>query len=121
MKTLKLHLPYVNGSVVQTTDQKIHNFSITLLGKRQKNMFSTPIDTIIIRPQQDFDNVGGLKPIQAQIKDSKIINRLTKYKKLAYKITPLGLPFPASITNNTNHLIIKSTKISSAKKNNFKL
>ena len=63
-KNLKLHLAYVNGSVVQTIDQKIHNFSITRLGKRQKNMFSTPIDTIIIRAQQDFDVVGGLNHIQ---------------------------------------------------------
>ena len=62
-KNLKLHLAYVNGSVVQTIDQKIHNFSITRLGKRQKNMFSNPIDAIIIRAQQDFDVVGGLNPI----------------------------------------------------------
>ena len=48
---------------MQTIDQKIHNFSITRLGKRQKNMFSNPIDTIIIRAQQDFDVVGGLNPI----------------------------------------------------------
>ena len=63
---------------MQTTDQKIHNFSVTCLGKRQKNMFSTPIDTIIIRAQQDFDVVGGLNPIQVEIKDSRIINRLAK-------------------------------------------
>ena len=51
-KNLKLHLAYLNGSVVQTKDKKIHNFSITRPGKRQKNMFSTPIDTIIISAQQ---------------------------------------------------------------------
>ena len=108
---------------MKTADQKIHHFSITRLGKRQKNMLSTPTNTIISRAQQDFDNVGGLNPIQVQIKDSRIINQLTKYKKLAYKITPLGLPFPASITNNTNHLIIISTKISGTKKTilNYKL
>ena len=50
-KKLKLSLAYVNGTVVKTNDQKIHNFSIIRLGKRQKNMFSTPIDTIIIRAQ----------------------------------------------------------------------
>ena len=86
-------------------------------------MFSTPIDTIIIRAQQDFDVVGGLNPIQVEIKDSRIINRLTKYKNAAYKMTPLGLLFPACITNNTNHLIVTSTKISAAKKAilNYKL
>ena len=58
---------------MQIIDQKIHNFPITHLGKRQKNLFSTPIDTIIIRAQQDFDVVGGLNPIQVEIKDSRII------------------------------------------------
>ena len=58
---------------MQIIDQKIHNFPITRLGKRQKNMFSTPIGTIIIRAQQDFDVVGGLNPIQVEIKDSRII------------------------------------------------
>ena len=101
---------------MHTIDQKIHNFSITRLRKRQKNMFSTPIDTIIIRAQQDFDVVRGLNPIQVEIKDKRIINGLTKYKNAAYKITPLGLVFPGSITNNTNHLIITSTKVSGAKK-----
>ena len=106
---------------MHTIDQKIHNFSITRLRKRQKNMFSTPIDTIIIRAQQDFDVVGGLNPIQVERKDKRIIKGLTKYKNAAYKITPLGLVFPGSITNNTNHLIITSTKISGAKKSHFKL
>ena len=108
---------------MHTIDQKIHNFSITRLRKRQKNMFSTPIDTIIIRAQQDFDVVRGLNPIQVEIKDKRIINGLTTYKNAAYKITPLGLVFPGSITNNTNHLIITSTKVSGAKKAilNYKL
>ena len=108
---------------MHTIDQKIHNFPITRLRKRQKNMFSTPIDTIIIRAQQDFDVVRGLNPIQVEIKDKRIINGLTKYKNAAYKITPLGLVFPGSITNNTNHLIITSTKVSGAKKAilNYKL
>ena len=122
-KDLKLHLAYVNGNVVKTKGKKIHDFSITQLGKRQKNMLPTPIDTIIIRAQQDFDVVGGLNPVQVEITDSRIINKLAKYKNAAYKITPLGLLFPASITNDTNRIIVTSTKISSAKKAmlNYKL
>ena len=79
-------------------------------------MLSTPIETIIIRAQQDFDAVGGLNPVQVEITDSRIINKLTKFKNSVYKITPLHLLFPASITNDTNHIIITSAKISSAKK-----
>ena len=93
------------------------------LGKRQRNMLTTPIDTVIIRVQQDFDVAGGLNPIQVEITDHRIINILTKYKNVAYKITPLGLLFPASVTNDTGRVQITSTKISGAKKAilNYKL
>ena len=86
-------------------------------------MLTEPIETLIIRAQQDFNVVGGLNPIQVEIANSRIINTLTKYKNPAYKITPLGLLFPASITNNTNRIIITSKKISGVKKAtlNYKL
>ena len=35
---------------------------------------SQPIETVIIRAQQNFDVVGGLNPIQIEIKDDRIIN-----------------------------------------------
>ena len=86
------------------------------LGKRQRNMMTTPIDTMIITAQQDFDVAGGLNPIEVEITDDRIINILTKYKNVAYKITPLGLLLPASMTNDTGRVQITSTKISGAKK-----
>ena len=62
---LKLQIAYADGSDVKTEDQKIHDFSITKLRKRKKKkMLSEPIETIIVRAQQDFDIVGGLNPIQ---------------------------------------------------------
>ena len=39
-----------------------------------------PIETIIIRAQQDFDIVGGLDPIQIEIKNDRIINTLKNTK-----------------------------------------
>ena len=80
---------------MKTKDKKIHDFSITQLGKRQKNMLPTPIDTIIIRAQQDFDVVGGLNPVQVEITDSRIINKLAKYKNAAYKIYNAASPWPS--------------------------
>ena len=59
---------------------------------------SEPIETIIIRAQQDFDVDGGLNPIQVEIKDDNIINLFKKYKNVVYKITPVGLLFSASLT-----------------------
>ena len=61
---------------------------------------SEPIETIIIRAQQDF--VGGLNPMQTEIKDDRVTNILKKYKNVIYKITPLGILFSASVTNDTS-------------------
>ena len=79
-------------------------------------MLSEPVETIIIRAQQDFDVVGGLNPIQIQIVDDTVLNILRKYKNVAFKITPLGLLFPASIANDTSHIFVTTTKINGAKK-----
>ena len=111
-----MHLAYLKRDVVNTSDQKIHDFSITRLEKRKKTVQTELKDTIVIRAQQDFSTVGGLNPIQVEISDSRIINMLTKYKNSIYKITPLGFLFPASITNNTGRVIITSRKISGTKK-----
>ena len=73
---------------------------------------SDPIETIIIRVQQDFDIDGGLNPIQIEIKDNNIIHLLQKYKNVAYKITPLGLLFPASFKNNTSQVFILGKNLS---------
>ena len=48
---LKLQIAYVSSNEVRTEDKKVHHFSIMHLGKRQKNMFSEPIETVIIRAQ----------------------------------------------------------------------
>ena len=42
---------------------------------------SETIETIIIRAQQDFAVVGGLNPVQIEIKDDRIINILKKIQK----------------------------------------
>ena len=108
---LKRQIAYVSGNEVKTEDKKVYNFSVMRLGKTQKNMFSEAIETVIIRAQQDFDVAGGLKPIHVQINDETILNLLRKYKNVAYKITPLGLLFPASVTNKTSKIFVKSILI----------
>ena len=60
-----------------------------------------PLETIIISAQQNFDIAGCLNPIQIETEGNRIINTLKKYKNVVYKITPLGLLFPATVTNNT--------------------
>ena len=111
---LQLHLAYVNGSNVETTNNKIHNFSIAKLGKRRRNMTLETVDTIIVRAQQNPD--GGLNPVQIQLNDEKILSLFKKYKNIVYKITPLGMLFPASIKNDTNLIFITANNLSGVKK-----
>ena len=35
---------------------------------------SEPIETIIVRAQQDFDVVGNLNPMQIEINDNRVLN-----------------------------------------------
>ena len=118
---LKLLIAHVNGSEVKTNDKKIHDFSMTKLGKRRKNMFPESIETVIIRVQQDFDVVGGLNPIQIQISDDTVLNLLKIYKNVAYKITPIGILFPETVTNNTNFIFVTANNLSRVKKRHSKL
>ena len=73
-----MQVAHVNGSDVKTNNKKIHDFSITKLGKRRKNMQPEPVETVIVRAQQDFDVIGGLNPIQIQISDDTVLNLLQK-------------------------------------------
>ena len=75
-----------------------------------------PIETIIIRAQQDFDVVGGLNPIQIEIKDNRVTNIFKKkYKNVIYKITPLGILFPASVTSDTSNIFVLGKKLNGVK------
>ena len=76
-----MQVAHVNGSDVKTNNKKIHDFSITKLGKRRKNMQPEPVETVIVRAQQDFDVAGGLNPIQIQISDDTVLNLLKKIQK----------------------------------------
>ena len=54
---------------------------------------SQPIESVIIRAQQNFDVAGGLNSVQIEIDDDRIINIFKKCKNVVYKVTPLGLYF----------------------------
>ena len=61
---------------------------------------------VIIRVQQNFEIARGLNPIKIEIEDDRVINKLKKNKNVIYKLTPLGILFPASIKNNTKQIFI---------------
>ena len=76
---------------------------------------SEPIETVIIRAQQNFDVAGGLNPIETEIKDNTVINILKKYKNVVCKIIPLGLLFPATIKNDTRQIFVLAKKLHGVK------
>ena len=65
-----------------------------------------PIETVIVRAKQNFDVVGGLNPVQIELEDDRILNALKKYKNVLYRVTPLGILFPATITSDTKQICI---------------
>ena len=74
------------------------------------------IETVVIRAQQNFEIVGGLNPIQIEIKDERVLNMLKKHKNVTYKLTLLGILFPASIKNDTELVFIMCRKLTGLKK-----
>ena len=119
-KELKFQLTNISGKNPKTKDNKIYNFSITLLGKKRKINMSQPIEITVIRVQQNFEIAGGLNPIQIEIEDDRVINVLKKYKNVIYKVTPLGLLFLASIKNKTKQIFVTGKELNGIKKSILK-
>ena len=115
-KSFNFQLAHINRKNPKIKDKKIHNFSITRLGKKRKLDMSQPIETVSIRAQQTFDLIGGLNPVQIEIEDDRIKNILKKYKSVLYKVTPLGLLFPVSLKNDPKQIFITGKELSGVKK-----
>lgn len=76
--------------------------------KNIKRQMVEPIETVFINAQQSFEIAGGLNPVQVKIEDGRILNILKKYKNARYKLTPLGILFPAFIKNDIKQITITS-------------
>ena len=79
---------------------------MTKIGRKREIQMPEPIETIIIKVQQSFEIAGGLNPFQIEIEDDRLLNMLKKYKNVIYRLTPLGILFPASIKNETEQIFI---------------
>ena len=75
-----------------------------------------PIESVIIRGQQKFELNDILNPVEIEVNDDRILNILKKYKNVYYKLTPLGILFPASITNDTKQIFVTCRELNDAKK-----
>ena len=55
---------------------------MTEIGTKRKAQMKEPIETVIIRGQRNFDFHDVLNPVQIEINDDRILNILTKHKKI---------------------------------------
>ena len=74
-----------------------------------------PTESVII-PEEKFELNDILNSIEIEINDDKILNILNKYKNVYQKLTPLGILFPASITNDTKSIFVTCRELNDAKK-----
>ena len=74
------------------------------------------IETVIICSQQSFEIAGVLNPVQIEIEDDRILNMLKRYKNVVYRLTSLGLFFPASTKNDTEQIFITCREVNNIKK-----
>ena len=74
-----------------------------------------PIETVIIKNQQEFDLHDVLNPVQTKINNDQILNMLKKHKKVYYKLTSLGFLFPSSVTNDTKQIFVTWRELNNAK------
>ena len=77
---------------------------------------SEPIESVVIRGQQNFEFNDILNPVEIGINDDRILNNLKKYKNVYYKVTPLGTLFPTSITNGTKRIFVTFRELNDSKK-----
>ena len=114
--SLSFQLTDITGQLPKVKDKKIYNRSLTRVGEKRKRQMAEPIETVLIRAQQSFEIAGGLNPVQIEIDNNRILNILKKYKNGRYRLTPLGLLFPASTKNDTDQIFITSRELNDVKK-----
>ena len=115
-KELKFQLTNIGRKNPKVKDSKIYDFSVIRLGKKRKINMAQPIETIVVRAQQNFEIAGGLNPIKIEIEDDRVINILKKYKNVVYKVTPLSILFSASIKNEEKQIFVTGKELNGVKK-----
>ena len=75
-----------------------------------------PVETIIIPAQQNLEVAGGLNSVQIETEDDRVLNILKKYKNVRYRLTPLGILFPAFVKNDTEQIFIIFRELNDVKK-----
>ena len=115
-KSLGFKLTNKRGDLPKLKDSKIYNVFLTRIGEKRKRKMAEPIETVIVRTQQNFDITSGLKPMQIEIEHDRVLNIFKKHEKAAYKLFPLEMLFAASIKNDTEQIFVTCRKPNDVKK-----
>lgn len=83
--------------------------------KKEKRQLMDPLETLMIKGQQNFELHDQINPIQATIDDDRIVNTLKKDTGIYHKFTPIGILFPASVNNNTEQIFVTCRELNNAK------
>ena len=105
-KRLDFQITNINGALPKIKGSKIYNFSLKTLGKKRKALMTESIESVIVRGQPEFELHVVLNSIEIEINDDRIIKLLKKHKNVYYKLMPISLLFPSSITNNTRQILL---------------
>ena len=108
--SLSFQLTGVSGKIPKLKDKKIYNLSLTRVGQKRKRQMAEEVEKVIIRAQKT------LRLLVAVSKEIKDASKLKKYKNAVYKLTPLGILFPASVKNETEKIFITCRKLNNVKK-----
>ena len=112
--TLDFQLTKIDGNLPKLNGKKIYNFSLTEIETKRKTQMNEPVETVIIRGQQKSDLQDVLNPVQIEINDDRILNILKKHKNIYYKLTPLDILFPSSVTNDTKQIFVTCRELNNA-------
>ena len=63
----------------------------------------------------NFEITDGLNPVHIEIEDDRMLNKLKKFENAAYKLTPLGILFSASVKNDAEQIFLTCTELNDAK------
>ena len=74
-----------------------------------------PIETLIVRGQPKMDLHYILNPTEIEIKNDRILNILKKHKNAQYKLTPICILFPSSVTNDTKQIFVTCRELNNRK------
>ena len=76
--SLCFQLKNISGDIPKLKDSKIYNYFLTRIVEKRKRKMAEPIETRIVRTQQNFEIAGGFKPVQFEIEDNRVLNTLKK-------------------------------------------